>query len=68
MKKINLLLFVLAMVALSSCSVITGIFKAGAVVGVIAVIVVIAIVSGSSLCSGVNKQKNAPRYIPGSVL
>jgi len=44
MKKINLLLFVLAMVALSGCSVITGIFKAGAVVGVIAVIVVIAII------------------------
>ncbi|HEY4196452.1 MAG TPA: lipoprotein [Mucilaginibacter sp.] len=44
MKKINLLLFALAMVALSGCSVITGIFKAGAVVGVIAVIVVIAII------------------------
>jgi len=44
MKKINLLLFALAMVALSSCSVITGIFKAGAAVGIIAVIVVIAII------------------------
>jgi hypothetical protein len=44
MKKWNVLLFALAMVALSSCSVIGGIFKAGAVVGVIAVIVVIAII------------------------
>jgi hypothetical protein len=44
MKKLNLLLFVMAMFALSSCSVIAGIFKAGAIVGVIAVIVVIAII------------------------
>jgi hypothetical protein len=44
MKKINYLLFPLAMLALSGCSVITGIFKAGAAVGVIAVIVVIAII------------------------
>lgn len=44
MKKFNLLLFALAMVALSGCSIIGGIFKAGAVVGVIAVIVVIAII------------------------
>jgi len=44
MKKINLLLFALAMVALSGCSVISGIFKAGAVVGIISVIVVIAII------------------------
>ena len=44
MKKFNLLLFVMAMVALSGCSVIGGIFKAGAAVGVIAVIVVIIII------------------------
>ncbi len=44
MKKINLLLFALAMVALSGCSVIAGIFKAGAVVGIISVIVVIVII------------------------
>ena len=44
MKKLNLLFFVLAMVALSGCSVIGGIFKAGAVVGIISVIVVIVII------------------------
>ena len=44
MKKFNLLLLALAMVALSGCSVIGGIFKAGAAVGVIAVIVVIALI------------------------
>jgi hypothetical protein len=44
MKTINLLLFGLLMTALSGCSVITGIFKAGAVVGIISVIVVIAII------------------------
>jgi hypothetical protein len=44
MKKFNLLLFALAMVAMSGCSIIGGIFKAGAAVGVIAVIVVIAII------------------------
>jgi hypothetical protein len=44
MKKLNLLLFLLTMVALSGCSVIAGIFKAGAVVGVISVIVVIIII------------------------
>lgn len=32
------------MVVLSSCSVITGIFKAGAVVGIIAILVVIGII------------------------
>lgn len=32
------------MVALSGCSVITGIFKAGAVVGILAVVIVIAII------------------------
>ncbi|MFA6246629.1 MAG: lipoprotein [Mucilaginibacter sp.] len=44
MKKINLLLFALAVVALSGCSVIGGIFKAGAAVGIISVIVVILII------------------------
>ncbi len=44
MKKLNLLLLALAMVAFSGCSVIGGIFKAGAAVGIIAVIVVILLV------------------------
>ncbi|TFF33277.1 phosphatidate cytidylyltransferase [Mucilaginibacter psychrotolerans] len=44
MKKLPLLLFFVAMCALSSCSVIGGIFKAGAAVGIIAVIVVIGII------------------------
>jgi hypothetical protein len=44
MKKINLLLLVLTIVCLSGCSVIGGIFKAGAVVGIIAVVVIIAII------------------------
>jgi hypothetical protein len=44
MKKINIALLFMAIVAMSSCSVIGGIFKAGAAVGVIAVIVVIAII------------------------
>jgi len=44
MKKVNLLLLVLAVVAMSGCSVIGGIFKAGAVVGIIAVIVLIALI------------------------
>jgi hypothetical protein len=43
MKKLNPFLFVLAMMAMSGCSVIGGIFKAGAAVGIIAVIVVIGI-------------------------
>lgn len=43
MKKLNLTLFVLAMIALSGCSVIGGIFKAGAFVGILAVVVVIGI-------------------------
>ena len=43
-KKLNLLLLFVALVAMSSCSVIGGIFKAGAVVGIIAVLVVIAII------------------------
>ena len=46
MKKLNLLLIVLAMVAFSGCSVIGGIFKAGAAVGIIAVIVVILYLLG----------------------
>ncbi|MEB0260183.1 MULTISPECIES: hypothetical protein [unclassified Mucilaginibacter] len=44
MKKLNLLLLALAMVAFSGCSVIGGIFKAGAAVGIIAVIVVILLI------------------------
>jgi hypothetical protein len=44
MKKLNLLMLAILVMAMSSCSVIGGIFKAGAVVGVIAVVVVIAIV------------------------
>ncbi len=43
MKKLNIFLFVMAMIAMSGCSVIGGIFKAGAAVGIIAVIVVIGI-------------------------
>jgi uncharacterized membrane protein YtjA (UPF0391 family) len=43
MKKFNVSLFVLAMIAMSGCSVVGGIFKAGAAVGIIAVIVVIGI-------------------------
>jgi hypothetical protein len=44
MRKLNYLLFVLAVLALSGCSVIAGIFKAGVAVGVIAVIVVVAVI------------------------
>ncbi len=44
MKKIYIPSVLLLVLCLSSCSVITGIFKAGAVVGIIAVIVVIAII------------------------
>ena len=44
MKKLNVLFFVLAMMALSSCSVVTGIFKAGAFVGILAVVIVIGII------------------------
>jgi len=42
--KEKLAILPLMTVLLTSCSVVTGIFKAGAVVGVIAVIVVIAII------------------------
>ncbi|MFB9841499.1 phosphatidate cytidylyltransferase [Mucilaginibacter ginsenosidivorans] len=44
MKNINLILFVLAMTVLSGCSVIGGIFKAGFAVGIVAVIVLIALI------------------------
>lgn len=45
MKKYNIMLAVLMMASLlSSCSAIAGIFKAGAVVGIIAVVIVIAVV------------------------
>jgi len=44
MKKLNILFFVLAMMAISSCSVVTGIFKAGAFVGILAVVIVIGII------------------------
>ncbi|HTD99636.1 MAG TPA: lipoprotein [Mucilaginibacter sp.] len=44
MKKLNILLFALAIIVLSGCSVITGIFKAGVAVGVIAIVVVIIII------------------------
>lgn len=44
MKKLNLLLLAMLLVALSSCSVITGIFKAGVAVGVIAILVVVIII------------------------
>jgi hypothetical protein len=44
MKKLNISLFVLAMIALSGCSVISGIFKAGAFVGILAVVIVIGII------------------------
>ena len=44
MKKLSYLSVILLLLCLSSCSVIAGIFKAGAVVGIISVIVVIAII------------------------
>jgi hypothetical protein len=44
MRKLSYVLFALAMVALSGCSVITGIFKAGVAVGIIAVIIIVAII------------------------
>jgi hypothetical protein len=44
MKKINFLLIAFLVLSLSSCSVIGGIFKAGAAVGIIAVIVIIGII------------------------
>ncbi|MFS2190383.1 hypothetical protein [Mucilaginibacter rubeus] len=44
MKNAHLLLFIFALLTMSGCSVIGDIFKAGAVTGIIAVIVVIAII------------------------
>ncbi|MHB8207929.1 hypothetical protein [Mucilaginibacter sp.] len=44
MKILNLLLIAVVMMTMSSCAVIGGIFKAGAVVGIISVVVVIAII------------------------
>jgi len=44
MKNLSLLLVAIVIMSMSSCAVIGGIFKAGAVVGIIAVIVVIAII------------------------
>ncbi len=43
MKKLNVLFFAVIIMALSSCSVITGIFKAGAFVGILSVVIVIGI-------------------------
>jgi len=45
MKKLNLLFIAVAAMAMSGCTVIADIFKAGAVVGIIAVLVVIAIIT-----------------------
>jgi hypothetical protein len=44
MKKLYIPSVILTLLFLSSCSVIGGIFKAGAVVGIIAVVIVIAII------------------------
>lgn len=44
MKKLNISILALTLMALSSCSVIGGIFKAGAAIGIIAVVVIIAII------------------------
>jgi hypothetical protein len=44
MKNITLITLALALMVLSGCSVIGGIFKAGAAVGIISVIVVIVII------------------------
>lgn len=44
MRKLNLLLIAMAVMTMSSCALIGGIFKAGAIVGIIAVIIVIAII------------------------
>ncbi len=44
MKRLNYLLFALAVLALSGCSAIAGIFKAGFAVGIIAVIVVVVLI------------------------
>lgn len=44
MKKLNLLSIVLLMTVLSSCSVIGGIFKAGAVTAIIGIIILVVII------------------------
>jgi hypothetical protein len=44
MKRIPVLLFALAMMLMNSCAVVGGIFKAGAAVGIIAVVVVILVI------------------------
>ena len=44
MKKLNLLMLTALVMTLSSCDAIAGIFKAGAVVGIIAVVIVIGLI------------------------
>lgn len=44
MKKVSLLALVAMVLSLSSCDAIVGIFKAGAYVGIIAVLIVIAVI------------------------
>ncbi|MEX8545985.1 MAG: hypothetical protein V5804_00160 [Mucilaginibacter sp.] len=44
MKKLNFSILVLTLMVLSSCSAIGGIFKAGAAVGIIAIVVVILVI------------------------
>jgi hypothetical protein len=44
MKKLNLLMLTALVMTLSSCDAIAGIFKAGAYVGIIAVIIVIGLI------------------------
>ncbi len=44
MKNLNLFVLAVMLMVLSSCSAIGGIFKAGAAVGIIAVVVVIAVI------------------------
>lgn len=44
MKKLNVLFIVAAVMTVSGCTAIGDIFKAGAVVGIIAVVIVIAII------------------------
>ncbi len=59
MKKLSYLLFALAVLALSGCSVIAGIFKAGVAAGIIIVIIVlIIIIWATSKVSGTNKKSS----------
>jgi hypothetical protein len=44
MRKLNLLLIAMVIMSMSSCAIIGGIFKAGAIVGILAVVIVIAII------------------------